>query len=136
LPVCPSFGGGACNWFNDVGVLPAFEVRDSAKIVALAIDSQAASIPIGSRHAFTGDAFVEVAPIVSVAATYDLRYLSTATGAGARIVRDALAPKRGETLGTLDTTGLAAGDYYAILELRIGANLAGAVVRPFKLVAP
>jgi hypothetical protein len=136
LPLCPSFANGGCNWFLDSGADMSLEAADRAMIVAAGIDAPAGAISIGANHAFTGDALAIVAPGATASLDYDLRWRNAGTGAGGVIATNGRGPKRGELLGTLATSGFAAGDYFAILALRIGGAPAVTVVRPFKLAAP
>jgi len=136
LPVCPASANGGCNWFLDPSAEMSLTAADRAMIVAAGIDAPAAPIPVGTRQAFTGDALAVVPPGATAAVDYDLRWKNASTGAGGVVVTGGKGPKRGETLGTLDTTGFATGDYYAILELRIAGAIAATVVRPFQVAAP
>ena len=136
LPLCPSFADGGCNWFLEAGAEMSLEAADRALIVAAGIDAPAGAIPIGSSHAFIGDAFATVAPGATAGLEYDLRWRNASTGAAGVIATNGLGPKRGELLGTLATAGLAAGDYFAILELRIAGAPAVTVARPFRLSMP
>jgi len=114
----------------------SLEAADRALIVAAGIDAPAGAIPIGASHAFIGDAFATVAPGATAGLEYDLRWRNASTGAAGVIATNGLGPKRGELLGTLATAGLAAGDYFAILELRIAGAPAVTVARPFRLAMP
>jgi len=49
-------------------------------------------------------------------------------------VANGQGPKRGQSLGVLNTSTLTAGDYQAIRELHMDGSLLATVTRPFTLV--
>ncbi len=140
LPVCPSpenggFEGGRCNPFNRPGADSTFTAFDRAAIVVLGVDPVEDAIAPGASHEFIGDAFVVLAPGTTRSYSYELRYRELATSNELVLVANGQGPRRGEPLGMLDTTGLAAGNYLAILELALDGAPVGVVTRPF-VIAP
>ena len=81
-----------------------------------------------------GDLFVYTGPDATHTYTYTLRYKKIGTTTVGTIVANAQGPKRGQSLGVLNTSTLAPGRYQAILELHMDGSLLATVNRPFTIV--
>jgi hypothetical protein len=114
----------------DPAAFPIFVTDPGGGVVVDATLVPIGTAALGSTIVFRGDAFVEsqVAP----QCTFDLSYQAagaipftplTTGGACPKLARNA-----GDSLGTLDTTGLSAGSYTAKLEVFLGGT--PAVVAP------
>ena len=138
LPSCgTALAGGrnVCNPFNPPGETSVFKAGGRATIAALGLQPIEAPVAKGSTLDLRGDLFVYKGPDAPQTYTYTLRYKNIGTSAVGTIVANAKGPKRGQSLGILNTSTLAAGRYEAILELHhMDGALLGTVTRPFTLV--
>ena len=123
-----------CNPFNPAGGTSVFKAGGRATIAALGL--QPIEAPVSKRGTLDlrGDLFVYTGPDARHTYTYTLRYKKTGTATVGTIVANAQGPKRGESLGVLNTSTLATGRYQAILELHMDGSLLATVTRPFTLV--
>ena len=138
LPSCGTgLAGGknVCNPFNAVGEASVFKAGGRATIAALGLQPIEAPVSKGSTLDLRGDLFVYKGPDATQTYAYTLRYKNIDTTSVGTIVANARGPKRGQSLGILNTSTLAAGRYEAILELHhMDGSLLGTVTRPFTLV--
>jgi hypothetical protein len=135
-PMCLSLDGSPatrCNGFN-----PATEVElaasDQAAIIALGVHELAQPVVRGETATFSGDVLVESQLEELGTFTFDLAYVPSAGGTPKAIALAQTGPRRAEALGELDTSTLAPGDYWVVLELRLGGTTLAAR-RPFVVVA-
>ena len=138
LPGCASVvigGANRCNPFNPAGASSAFKAEHRARIAALGLRPIAASITVGNTLDLIGDLFVVAGPEAAHLYTYTLRYRQIGGSGGGIIVANAQGSKRDQSLGVLNTTALAPGNYAAILELHSDGLLVSSVARPFTLVS-
>ncbi|MBI4346913.1 MAG: endo-1,4-beta-xylanase, partial [Elusimicrobia bacterium] len=103
------------NPFNAKGP-SVFAARERAAIVALGLAPLLGGVARGATVQFRGDVIVE-SPLEALRGwTYELQ-VSSPGGRPVTVVAASTEPKRGEALGTLDTSALAAGPYLATLRL-------------------
>jgi hypothetical protein len=139
LPACSSAQAGGspesrCNPFNPAGGASVFKAGGRATIAALGLQPIDAPVTKGSVLDLRGDLFLYTGPDATHTYSYTLRYNQIGTTVFPTIVANAQGPKRGASLGILNTSNLAAGNYQAILELHVDGTLQATVTRPFTLV--
>jgi hypothetical protein len=136
VPVLPPMQGSlpnACNPFNPSrGV--QLVARDQGAIWVAGIDPIAAAVWAGDKYTLVGDAIFK--SIADTPYTFNLRYRRASASEFTALVTGAAGPKRGQPLGQLDTTGLAAGDYVVELQLIVPGQDPVAVQRPFTIAKP
>jgi hypothetical protein len=140
LPACASlqnggFEGNRCNPFNPAGGASVFTTEDRATIAALGLQSIDATLTVGDTLDLRGDLFVFSGPGAPHTYSYTLRYHQAGTSHTGTIVANGVGPKRGESLGALDTSNLAPGTYSAILELYMDGKQLATATRQFSLVS-
>jgi len=137
LPACANaeaVGGSRCNPFNPAGGASVFKAGGRATIAALGLQPIEAPVSKGRTLDLRGDLFVYTGPDATHTYKYTLRYKKMGTSTVGTIVANGQGPKRGQSLGVLNTSTLTAGDYQAILELHMDGSLLATVTRPFTLV--
>jgi hypothetical protein len=141
LPACASlenggFEGNRCNPFTPAGGESVFKAANRATIAALGLQPIDTPVTVGDTLNLRGDLFVFSGPGAQHTYSYKLRYRRMGASGTGTIVANGQGPKRGASLGVLNTSDLAAGAYVAILELhRDGEHLA-TTSREFTLVSP
>ena len=122
-----------CNPYNPEPDVD-FITQGNGIILVAGIDPIAAVIKSGEKFAFTGNAIAKTIPDSPY--TYNLRYRRASVTDFVSIAAGAAGPKRGQPLGQLNTTGLAAGDYIVELRLVVPGQDSIAVQRPFTISKP
>jgi hypothetical protein len=131
LPLCPPHADGGCNPFSKPGEDVRFLVERNGRILVAGIDPIREPLVRGAAYEFSGNAFLESAS--SLPYEYRLSYRPSLPGDSA-VIASGSEKKRGATLGRLDTSALAAGDYVVRLELTVSGTVVASAEQPFRVM--